>query len=115
MLTEKHKEELIVKSAKIRSETVQLIYHGHGGHIGGDLSEVDILVTLFDILKHRPEDPSWEGRDHFILSKGHSSEAYYTILAEYGYIGQKDLDAYGTFGSALGGHPNKKKIGRAHV
>lgn len=107
-LTQEHKKQLMLKAADIREKTVQLIYHGKGGHIGGDLSETDLLVAVFDYMKHNPQNPDWEERDHFILSKGHAAEAYYILLAEYGYITSQDLDSFGSFGAKLGGHPNKK-------
>ncbi|HBB61030.1 MAG TPA: transketolase [Lachnospiraceae bacterium] len=107
MLTEEHKKELILRAAETRKRTVELILHGKGGHIGGDLSETEVMVALFDILKHDPANPSWDGRDRFILSKGHCAETYYTLLAMYGYIGKKELDSFGTFGALLGGHPNR--------
>lgn len=107
MLTEEHKKELILRAAKTRMMTVELIFHGRGGHIGGDLSETELMVALFDVLKHDPKKPKWEGRDRFILSKGHSAETYYTLLAEYGYITNSELDSFGSFNAKLGGHPNK--------
>ena len=105
------KKALELKAADIRMKTVELIYHGNGGHIGGDLSETDILTALFSYMKHDPERPEWEERDYFILSKGHAAEAYYTVLADQGYITQKEMDEFGSFGSSLGGHPKKKTKG----
>ena len=102
------KKQLQIQASEIREKTVNLIYHGGGGHIGGDLSETDIMVVLFDRMKHDPKNPGWEGRDYFILSKGHAAETYYTLLERYGYIGEKELDDFGSFGALLGGHPNKK-------
>lgn len=107
-LTPEHKKRLMLQAADAREKTVELIYHGNGGHIGGDLSEVDLLISIFDYMKHDPKNPNWEERDHFILSKGHSAEAYYIVLSQYGYISQEELDGFGTFNAMLGGHPNKK-------
>ncbi len=107
-LTTEHKKELMIQAMNVRVKTVELIYHGKGGHIGGDLSEIDILTVLFDYMKHDSGDPDCPERDHFILSKGHSAEAYYSILEEYGYIDRQDLDEFGSFRAKLGGHPNKK-------
>ena len=60
-------------------------------HFGGSLSTVEILVTLFDkILKLRVEDPLWEDRDRFILSKGHACLGYYSMLAEKGFFEKKN-------------------------
>lgn len=108
MLDSECKKKLTLEAAETRMKTVELIYHGNGGHIGGDLSETDMLVTIFHMLRHDPENPHWEERDRFILSKGHSAEAYYILLNQYGYIGKKELDEYGSFGALLGGHPNKE-------
>lgn len=105
------KKRLLIQASEIREKTVELIYHGGGGHIGGDLSETDIMVVLFDQMKHDAKNPKWEERDYFILSKGHSAETYYALLNEYGYIGQKEMDDFGSFGALLGGHPNKKVNG----
>ena len=61
-------------------------------HFGGSLSTVEILVTLFDkILKLRVEDPLWEDRDRFILSKGHACLGYYSMLAEKGFFEKKKI------------------------
>lgn len=110
-LSNEHKKELIIKSADIREKTVEIIMTGKGGHIGGDLSETDVLVNLFDFMKLDPKNPKWEDRDYFVLSKGHSAEALYAILNDMGFIEQKGLDAYGTLGAKLGGHPTKKVNG----
>ena len=106
-MNEEMKRDWTVRAAKIRMKTAELVLHGNGGHIGGDLSETDLLVAVFELLKHDPKHPGWEGRDRFILSKGHSAEALYCVLAEYGYLSQKDLDGFGSFGTLLGGHPNR--------
>jgi transketolase len=104
-------KDLKIQASEICEKTVELIYNGGGGHIGGDLSEVDIMVSLFNYMRHDPENPTWIDRDYFILSKGHSSETYYTLLSEYGYISKDELHTYGSFGSILGGHPTKKVTG----
>lgn len=110
-LTKEHEKELLRKAADIREKTVEIIIHGNGGHIGGDLSETDILVNLFDYMKHDPKNPKWDGRDYFVLSKGHSAEAYYAVLNSYGYVTQEELDGFGRYGAKLGGHPTKKVNG----
>ncbi|MBO7710946.1 MAG: transketolase [Lachnospiraceae bacterium] len=110
-LTPEHEKELKLRAADIREKTVEIIISGGGGHIGGDLSETDVLVNLFDYMKHDPKNPEWDGRDYFVLSKGHSAEALYAILNRYGYIGQEDLDQFGRPGAKLGGHPTKKVRG----
>jgi transketolase len=110
-LSGEQKKKLLLQAADIREKTVEIIIHGKGGHIGGDLSETDVLVNLFDYMKHDPSNPKWEGRDYFVLSKGHSAEAYYAILNAYGYLSDEVLDTFGSYGSKLGGHPTKKVNG----
>ena len=110
-LTDEHRKALILKAADIREKTVEIIMTGRGGHIGGDLSETDVLVNLFDYMKLDPGNPKWEGRDYFVLSKGHSAEALYAVLNDLGFLPQADLDAYGSLGAKLGGHPTKKVNG----
>lgn len=80
-----------------------------GGHIGGSLSSVDILAALFfHAMRHDPAHPTDPGRDTFILSKGHSVEAYYCALSRAGYFPGEKLGEYGEYGSDLYGHPTKK-------
>ncbi len=81
------------------------------GHPGGSLSAVEILVTLyFAVMEHNPEDPFWDERDRFILSKGHSCPALYAVYSEAGYIPTDWLWTLRKLGSALQGHPDKKKL-----
>ena len=95
----------------IRRDIVTMIDTAGLGHIGGDLSVTDILVTLFaGVLSVDPERPDWPERDRFILSKGHCAGALYATLARCGFF---DPDELGTFMaplSALNGHPNRTKV-----
>ncbi len=103
---------LILKSEKIRKRVVEIIYQANGGHTGGSLSSIDILVSLyFNVLHIDPEQPDMPDRDRFILSKGHSVESLYCTLAEAGFFQDKLLDTYGQFNSVLIGHPTKKVTG----
>lgn len=77
-----------------------------GTHVGGSLSCTDILVALYrDVLRVRPDEPRWPGRDHFILSKGHASAALYATLAECGFFPVAELDDYGQSHGRLMAHP----------
>ncbi|MGO9411201.1 MAG: transketolase [Spirochaetia bacterium] len=99
-------------SVTLRQRLLEIIYGAGGGHTGGSLSSLDILVTLyFHVMKHHPEDPLWPERDRFVMSKGHSVEGYYCVLAEAGYFPDKELDTYGKFNSRLFGHPTMKTPG----
>lgn len=90
-----------------RAHIVRSIATAHGGHLGGPLSAIDMLVALyFRVLKVRPEEPDWPDRDRFILSKGHSSIALYTALALRGYFPVDELSTFDAIDSRLQGHPD---------
>lgn len=81
-------------------------------HFGGALSTVDILATLyFEVMNYDVNNPTWENRDRFFLSKGHSVMGYYVTLAKAGFITDKELLTYGQNETFLPGHPviNKSK------
>lgn len=90
-----------------RAHIVRTIAGAHGGHLGGPLSAIDMLIALyFQILQVRPEEPDWPDRDRFILSKGHSSIALYTALAMRGYFPVDELSTFDAIDSRLQGHPD---------
>ncbi len=103
--------------AAMRDECLQLrntivdIIHGAGsGHTGGSLSSVEILWTLFGhVLRYRPDEPDWAGRDRFVLSKGHAAPALYTVLAAKGFLDRAELTSLRKAGSRLQGHPDMRK------
>jgi transketolase len=79
----------------IRRRDVQMIYDAQIGHIGGDLSCIDILVTLyFAVLNIDPHSPDAPDRDRFILSKGHCAGALYTTLAHAGFFPLEELNTF---------------------
>ena len=80
-------------------------------HFGGALSIVEIVSILFSYkMKLKKDDPNWEDRDRFILSKGHACLAYYAALCEIGFISKDELKTFEKDDSNLLGHPviNKK-------
>ncbi len=95
------------KAVQLRKRTWQLIYNHKNGHTGSDLSCADILVALYyDVLKQTPDTFETPDADTYIQSKGHAVEIWYEVLADKGYIDQKDLDKrYSTFNSPYIGHP----------
>ncbi|WP_437757432.1 transketolase [Sorangium sp. So ce1389] len=94
-----------------RVTIVRTIARARLGHIGGDLSVIDILTTLyFGILRVCPQNPSWPDRDRFILSKGHCAVAFYTVLARAGFIPRELLDQFARPLSPLNGHPARHKV-----
>jgi len=103
-------KELEEKARRFRVEIVKMIYNAQSGHPGGSLSAVDILTCLyFHQMKIKPQNPSWEDRDRFILSKGHAAPALYVILAELGYFSKENLSTLREIGSILQGHPDMRK------
>ena len=105
-------EDLRKIAIDIRRQIIKMIYAAHGGHIGGSLSSVDILVALyFHTMRCDPSNPADPARDHFILSKGHSVEGLYAVLARAGFFPEAQLSEYGSFGGMLYGHPTLKVPG----
>lgn len=105
--------ELKVLSYDLRKNVVDMIVSGKGGHIGGDMSMMDVLVTLyFKVMNISPENQTDPNRDRFILSKGHSVEALYAVLAEKGFFPIEEvIEKFSKFGSPYIGHPNNKLPG----
>ena len=99
------------KSNLARQKIIEVTTEVEGGHLAGSLSCIDILVALyFSVLKHKPDDPDWENRDRFILSKGHGAPALYVALAMSGYFPQEELFTLRKINSRLQGHPDCKKL-----
>ena len=85
---------------------MSLIAGADSSHFGGALSIVEIVSVLFsDIMRINKNNPLWEGRDRFILSKGHACLAYYAALSEIGYISDDELKTFEKNESNLLGHP----------
>lgn len=94
------------KAKEFRKEIINVIYSAQSGHPGGSLSCIDMLVGLYYYkLKIEPENPLWENRDRFVLSKGHCSPAIYCVLADKGFFPKSELDGYRKIGRMLQGHP----------
>ena len=95
----------------VRRRIVEMIHRAGSGHPGGSLSCVEILVVLYcEVMRHDPGNPSWEGRDRFVLSKGHAAPALYAILALCGYFPEEELFTLRRFGSRLQGHPHRQSL-----
>ena len=106
-------ENLTAKSFELRQDVVRMVVSGKAGHIGGDMSVMDILVSLyFHEMNVGPENFSDPGRDKFVLSKGHSVEALYAVLATKGFFPiDQVIEEFSHFGSKFIGHPNNKLPG----
>lgn len=100
-------------SFDLRKDCVDIIMAGGGGHIGGDMSLMDVLTYLyFEEMNISPENMADPDRDRFVLSKGHSMEAYYAVLCAKGFLDLEDVKQnFSRFGSRYIGHPNNKLPG----
>ncbi len=104
---------LKAKTYELRKSVVDMIMEGKGGHIGGDMSVMDILAVLYyRQMNISPEQMKDENRDRFVLSKGHSVEALYAVLAAKGFFPMEEvIKNFSKFGSRFIGHPNNKLPG----
>ncbi len=90
---------------RIRRHGIEMTHLSGGSHIGAVLSVADIIAVLYaQVLKYRAFEPEWEGRDRFILSKGHAGAAIYAALAEEGFFSVEELKTHYANGSRLSGH-----------
>jgi len=111
-------KELEEKCVKIRKDLLNFIYRIGMGHLGGELSIVEVAVALYyKYMNYDPSNPGWEERDRLVLSKGHCSETLYTIYQDLGmytmdYMVEhfETLDTY-----KFGMHSNRKKVDAIEV
>lgn len=89
-------EKLSEIAKELRKKIITMVYNAQSGHPGGSLSAIDILTVLYfgGILRYNPQNPDWEDRDRFILSKGHASPALYSVLSYAGYFPEEELFTY---------------------
>lgn len=99
-------KEIELQSEVNRRRLMEIVYKAKAGHIGGDLSCLNVLTALyFDVMKTFPHDVTNPSRDRLVMSKGHCVEALYVTLESKGYIQKELTDTLGQFGSILAGHP----------
>ncbi|MFV0528265.1 MAG: transketolase [Lachnospiraceae bacterium] len=102
--------ELEKKSIELKKKVISMIYKAQSGHPGGSLSAADYVTALyFQELNIDPQNPKWEDRDRFVLSKGHVCPIQYAALATRGYFDESELDTLRQEGSKLQGHPDMNK------
>ena len=95
----------------LRIKIAEMVKRSGEGHIPSSFSIVDIVDHLYKkVLKVRPEDSNWSGRDYFILSKGHGCGAFYVVLHKYGFLSDQDILDYSTSKGILGGHPDSTTV-----
>lgn len=97
------------KATAIRRNIIEMLYEAGSGHPGGSLSSADILSVLyFHEMKVDVENPKWEDRDRFVLSKGHAAPVLYAALAEKGFFPKEELKKLRKMEAMLQGHPEMK-------
>ena len=99
-------KELTLKSERNRKRLLEVIYKAKAGHVGGDLSCLNVLTALYsEVMNVSPAMKDDPQRDRFVLSKGHCVEALYVVLEDNGFLKPEVTDTLGQFGSILSGHP----------
>ena len=94
----------------IRIDIIEMVSGAKSGHPGGSLSIADILTVLyFEEMNIKIDEPKWEERDRFVLSKGHAAPGLYAVLSNRGYFPREELKSLRKFKSNLQGHPDMKK------
>ena len=109
-LSEQELNKLKDLSCENRQNVIKMVYEAQSGHIGGSLSSCDIMTLLFNkCMKHAVNGKTssdYQSRDRFVLSKGHASPVYYSVLAQVGFIPKSELKTFRKFGARLQGHPS---------
>ncbi len=94
------------KCLQYRKDLITQLHAIQTGHPGGSLSCIEIVTTLYEnFLNVDPKNPEMEGRDHFVLSKGHAAPTLYMVLADKGFIPKEWWQTLRQVGSNLQGHP----------
>ena len=100
--------ELEIKANDIRESIISMLVEAGSGHTAGPLGMADVFTALyFDIMRHKPEDPTWADRDRLVLSNGHINPVLYATMAHAGYFPIEELQTLRKFGSRLQGHPHR--------
>ena len=105
------RKELALQAMKIRTVGLEMVRTAHSGHIGGAFSLSELMSVLyFDKMNIRPEDPKWEDRDRFVMSKGHCTVALYPTLALRGFFDVELLKTFRRADGHLSGHAEMKYV-----
>ena len=110
-MTPTDKQQLQIQACKVRMGIVTAVHGAKAGHPGGSLSAADMFTYLyFKEMNIDPSNPKWEGRDRFVLSKGHTAPGLYSTLANRGFFPVEDLPTLRHIDSYLQGHPNMNTV-----
>lgn len=103
---------------RLRMDILEMLHKAGSGHLGGSLSIVEMLVSLYygrlpqgPVMRYDSGKPGWEGQDYLVLSKGHASAAWYAVLADRGFFDKSELDYFSQVNSMLQAYPSKKVPG----
>jgi transketolase len=83
---------------------------GDEKHDASSFSTLEAIDVLYDVMRFDPADPAWEGRDRFILSKGHGPLAFYAVLVKHGFFPAEELERFLTWDGILGSHPDRNRV-----
>lgn len=110
-MTSQEKKQLQITACQVRMGIIESTHAAKCGHPGGSLSAADMFTYLyFKELNVDPQNPGWENRDRFVLSKGHCAPGLYSALAHRGFFPVEDLLTLRKVGSYLQGHPNMNSV-----
>lgn len=104
-------EGLQEKARQIRIHILKMLTNAGSGHTGGSLSAVEVITALyFHKMRVRPQEPNWDDRDRFVLSKGHAAPALYAAMALADYFPIAELMTLRQIDSRLQGHPDMRAL-----
>lgn len=105
-------KELEIIANRLRAHVLRMTTAAGSGHPGGSLSAAELMAVLWmgGFLKYRADDPAWDKRDRFVLSKGHAAPILYATMAEAGFFPEEELLTLRKLGSRLQGHPDRLKL-----
>ena len=110
-MTSSEKKQLQIAACKVRMGVIESTHGAKAGHPGGSLSAAEVFTYLyFKEMNIDPANPKWDGRDRFVLSKGHTAPGLYSALAYRGYFPVEDLPTLRHIDSYLQGHPNMNTV-----
>jgi transketolase len=95
---------------RIRASILRASHASGHGHVPTCFSIIEMLCAVYGTMRHDPANPAWEGRDIFVLSKGHASLGLYCTLAAFGYFDVAEVHSFGGFGSRFGCHSDRLKV-----
>ncbi len=99
------------KAYELRLLCLDTTFWAGSAHIGGGMSVMDMMTVLYHKYMHlKKDDPKWEDRDRFILSKGHAGVAYAALLCDYGYNDKEQLKTFNLSNSKMGIHLDSNKV-----